>query len=138
MEWSAAYLLLGAAAGFFGGLFGIGGGTLLVPVLVFLFDAQQFPPEHALHMALGTSMATIVFTSLSSLRKHHQHGAVEWNVVRNITPGILFGTALGAIFAGVLSPRVLGAVFAFFVLAAALQILLDVRPKPVNCPAWPV
>lgn len=129
MEWLAAYLLLGAAVGFFGGLFGIGGGTLLVPVLVFLFDAQHFPAGHALHMALGTSMATIMFTALSSLRKHHQHGAVEWGVVRGITPGILFGTALGAVFANAVSPRVLGVIFAFFVLAAALQILLDVRPK---------
>jgi uncharacterized membrane protein YfcA len=130
MEWQAAYLLLGAAVGFFGGLFGIGGGTLLVPVLLFLFDAQHFPAEHAMHLALGTSMATIIFTALSSLLKHHQHGAVNWGVVRRITPGILIGTGLGAAFASAVSPRVLGLIFAFFVLAAAMQILLGARPKP--------
>ncbi len=130
MEWQAAYLMLGAAVGFFGGMFGIGGGTLLVPVLLFLFDAQRFPAAYAMHLALGTSMATILFTALSSLRKHHQHGAVNWTVVRRITPGILLGTGLGAAFASAVSPRALGAVFACFVLAAALQILLDVRPKP--------
>lgn len=128
MEWYAAYLLLGAAAGLFGGMFGIGGGTLLVPVLLFVFDAQHFPADHAMHLALGTSMANILFTALASMRKHHQHGAVNWSVVRGITPGILLGTALGAAFASAIAPRMLGLIFALFVLAAATQILLDVRP----------
>ena len=128
MEWYAAYLLLGAAVGLFGGMFGIGGGTLLVPVLLFLFDAQHFPAENAMHLALGTSMATILFTALASMRKHHQHGAVNWRVVRGITPGILIGTALGAAVASAISPRMLGVIFAFFVLVAAMQILFDVRP----------
>lgn len=128
MEWYGAYLLLGAAVGLFGGMFGIGGGTLLVPVLLFLFDAQHFPAEYALHLALGTSMANIVFTALASARKHHQHGAVNWRVVRGMTPGILLGTALGAAFASAISARFLGAIFAFFVLLAATQILLEVRP----------
>lgn len=128
MEWYAAYLLLGAAVGLFGGMFGIGGGTLLVPVLLFLFDAQHFPAEHAMHLALGTSMAIILFTALASMRKHHQHGAVNWRVVRGITPGILIGTAIGAVFASAVSPRMLGTIFALFVLAAAMQIVLDVRP----------
>jgi len=130
MAWFFSYVLLGAAAGLFGGMFGIGGGTLLVPVLLFLFNAQHFPPEHAMHLALGTAMATIVFTALASTRKHHQHGAVNWSVVRRITPGILAGTALGAAFASAFSPRVLGLIFALFVLIAAAQILLDVRPQP--------
>jgi uncharacterized membrane protein YfcA len=128
MEWYGAYLLLGAAAGLFGGMFGLGGGTLLVPVLLFLFDAQHFPAEYAMHLALGTSMATIIFTAMASMYKHHQHGAVKWRVVRGITPGILLGTALGAGFASAVSPRMLGMVFAFFVLVAATQILLDIRP----------
>ena len=86
-EWVLAYLSLGAIVGFFAGLFGIGGGLLLVPVLLLLFDKQHFPAEHNLHLALGTTMATILFTSLASMRKHHQHGAVNWQVVRTITPG---------------------------------------------------
>ncbi len=129
MEWHAAYLALGAVAGFLGGLFGIGGGTILVPVLLFLFDAQHFAPGHLLHLALGTSMATIIFTSLSSMRQHHRHGAVNWLVVRNITPGILLGTALGAVLATSIPQHWLGIFFALLVYFIAAQILLDVRPK---------
>jgi len=128
MEWGVAYLLLGAGIGFLGGLFGIGGGTLLVPLLLLLFDAQHFPPEHLLHLALGTSMATILFTALASLLKHNQHGAVNWRVVRTITPGILVGTALGTLLASRIPVYLLGLIFALFVYCAAAQILLDIRP----------
>ncbi len=127
MEW-AAYLLLGAIVGLLGGLFGIGGGTVLVPVLLLLFNAQHFPPDHVLHLALGTSIATIIFTALASLHKHHQHGAVNWQVVRTITPGILLGTALGTLLAARIAPHFLGLIFAMFVYFAATQILLDIRP----------
>ncbi len=130
MEWYLAYLLLGAVVGILAGMFGIGGGTILVPVLLFLFDAQHFPADHLLHLALGTSMATIIFTSLASLHKHHQHGAVDWRVVRSITPGILIGTGFGALFATSVSPRFMGIFFALFVYYAAAQILLDKRPHP--------
>src|SRR3972149_1764806 len=128
MEWYAAYLALGAFAGFLAGLFGVGGGLVLVPVLLLLFDAQHFPVEHVMHLALGTSMATIVFTSLSSMRKHHQHGAVNWRVVRNITPGILLGTLFGALLAASIPTRGLGIFFTLFVYFAAAQIVLDVGP----------
>ena len=128
MEWLAAYLLLGACAGFMAGLFGVGGGTVLVPVLLLLFDAQHFPAEHAMHMALGTSMAVILFTSLASMRKHHQHNAVNWRIVRNITPGILSGAVLGALLAATIPTRSLGLFFALFLCFAALQILIDKRP----------
>ena len=130
MEWALAYLLLGAIAGFLAGLFGVGGGLLLVPVLLFLFDAQHFSAHYALHMALGTAMSTILFTSLASARKHHQHGAVNWQTVRNITPGILLGTALGTLSAASISPLGLGIFFALFVYFAAAQMLLEARPKP--------
>ncbi|MGA7750322.1 MAG: sulfite exporter TauE/SafE family protein [Gallionella sp.] len=128
MEWYAAYLALGAIAGYLAGMFGIGGGIILMPVLMFLFDAQRFPAEHLLHLALGTSMAAILFTSLSSLLEHHRHGAVNWRVVRYITPGILLGTGIGAVFATSISPRFLGIFFALFVYFVAAQILLDMRP----------
>lgn len=130
MEWALAYLLLGAIAGFLAGLFGVGGGLVLVPVLLLLFDAQHFSADHAMHMALGTAMATILFTSLASARKHHQLGAVNWQVVRHITPGILLGAALGTLSAASISPHALGIFFTLFVYFAAAQILLDVRPKP--------
>ena len=129
MAWALAYLLLGATVGFLGGLFGIGGGTLLVPALLFLFEAQRFPATDLMHLALGTSMATILFSSTASMVKHHQHDAVNWRVVRSITPGILIGTSLGAVSAANFSPRFLGIFFSLFVYFAAAQILLDARPE---------
>lgn len=130
MDGLAAYLLLGAAVGFFGGLFGIGGGTLLVPALLFLFTARHFPAAYAMHLALGTSMATILFTALSSLYQHHRHGAVNWRVVGTITPGILAGTAVGVTLAAVISGRALGIIFATFVLIVSLRVMLDAKPRP--------
>lgn len=128
MEWYAAYLILGAIAGFLAGLFGVGGGLVLVPVLLLMFDAQHFTPAHTMHLALGTAMATILFTSIASMRKHHQHGAVNWQVVRRITPGILFGTAIGAFTASAIPVKGLGFFFALFVYFAAAQILFGKRP----------
>ena len=128
MEWFTAYLLLGAVAGFLGGMFGVGGGTVLVPVLLMLFEAQHFPAEHTMHLALGSSMAVILFTSIASARKHHQHGAVEWRVVLGISPGILLGTAIGSLIAASISPLFLTLFFTLFMYFAATQILLNVRP----------
>ncbi len=130
MEWYAAYLVLGAIAGFLAGLFGVGGGLVLVPVLLLMFDAQHFSSGYTMHVALGTAMATIVFTSLASMRKHHQHGAVNWQVVRSITPGILLGTAIGAATASAIPTKGLGVFFALFVYFAAAQILIGKRPHP--------
>jgi uncharacterized membrane protein YfcA len=101
---------------------------VLVPVLLLMFDAQGFSAEHIMHLALGTSMATIIFTSLASMRKHHQHGAVNWQVVRRITPGILVGTAIGTLTASAIPAKGLGIFFALFVYFAAAQILIDKRP----------
>ncbi|MDH4217065.1 MAG: sulfite exporter TauE/SafE family protein, partial [Gallionella sp.] len=128
MDWYLAYLFLGSITGFLAGLFGVGGGLVLVPVLLLLFDAQHFSAENVMHLALGTSMATILFTSLASMRKHHQHGAVIWRVVLGIAPGILIGAALGALFAASMPTRGLGIFFVLFVYFAAVQILLDMRP----------
>ena len=78
--WLAGYLAIGAGAGFLAGLLGIGGGAIMVPFLVWLFQAQQLPDEHVLHLAVGTGMATILFTSVSSMRAHAVRGAVRWDV----------------------------------------------------------
>jgi uncharacterized membrane protein YfcA len=129
MNWNISYLLLGAIVGLLGGMFGIGGGTILVPVLLFMYEAQLFPAAHAMHLALGTSMATILFTSLASTLKHHQHRAVDWRVVRDITPGILIGTGIGTVFATSVSPHYLGIFFALFMYFAAAQILFNMRPN---------
>ena len=130
MEWWAAYLAVGAMAGFLAGLLGVGGGLIIVPSLIFLFSSQHFPQTHLLHLALGTSLASIMFTSVSSLRAHHAHGAVNWKIVRRIAPGIVIGTLLGSGLAALLSSSVLALFFAVFVTFAATQILLDIKPKP--------
>ena len=128
--WWPAYIALGAFAGTAAGLLGIGGGLMMVPALTMMFGAQSaFPPSEILHLALGTSMATIVFTSLSSLRAHHQHGAVQWPIVLQITPGILFGTLLGTLLASRIPARPLAIFFAIFVCMVAVQMFLGLKPK---------
>jgi uncharacterized membrane protein YfcA len=128
--WLPAYLLLGAFAGFFAGLLGVGGGAVMVPILALMFAAQGFPDAHLMHLALGTSMATIIFTSVSSLRAHHQHGAVLWPVVKSIAPGIVVGTLAGAQVAALVPTRPLAIFFAVFMSYVAIQMILNVKPKP--------
>ena len=96
MEWLAGYLAIGALVGVCAGLLGIGGGAIMVPLLVSLFEAQGVEREHVLHLAVGSSMATILFTSLSSVRSHAARGALRWDIVRAITPGILAGGLAGS------------------------------------------
>ena len=76
MDWWPAYLAIGVAVGFFAGLMGLGGGAIMVPLLAFVFSATGFPAEHLMHFSLATALATIVFTSLSSVRAHHRFGEV--------------------------------------------------------------
>lgn len=129
MEWYVAYLLLGAFVGFFAGLFGIGGGLVMVPVLSWLFEAQQLGGAQNLHLALGTSMAAILYTAASSAHAHHSHGAVDLRIVRSMTPSLLFGTLLGASFASHITPLYLTIFFALFVYFSATQMLLELKPK---------
>jgi uncharacterized membrane protein YfcA len=129
MQWWLAYLAIGLAVGFFAGLLGIGGGAVMVPMLVFVFTAQGLPQEHIMHIALGTAMATIMFTSISSMRAHHAHGAVDWGIARAIAPGILAGSFFAALAAGLISRRPLALMFTALVFYAATQILFDLRPK---------
>jgi uncharacterized membrane protein YfcA len=131
-EWFVGYLALGAVAGFFAGLLGVGGGAIMVPVLALMFAAQGFPKEHLMHLALGTSMAAIVFTSISSLRAHHKHGAVNWAIVRTITPGILVGTFAGAQLASVIPTRPLAIFFTVFMTYVAFQMLANIKPRPAR------
>lgn len=124
------YLGLGVVAGLLAGLLGVGGGLIIVPMLVFVFTAQKLTPHYIQHLALGTSLATIMFTSIASLRAHHAHQAVNWQVFRRITPGILVGTLLGSWVAAQLSAQFLKSFFVIFVYYVAAQMLLDIRPKP--------
>ncbi|MDO8958197.1 MAG: sulfite exporter TauE/SafE family protein [Rhodocyclaceae bacterium] len=130
MTWLLGYLALGAVAGFFAGLLGVGGGAIMVPVLALMFAAQGMPAEHVMHLALGTSMAAIIFTSLSSLFAHHRHGAVIWPIVKVITPGVAIGTFAGAQLASLMATRPLAIFFALFMSYVAFQMLANIKPKP--------
>lgn len=130
MIWLLGYLALGAVAGFFAGLLGVGGGAIMVPVLALMFAAQGMPAEHVMHLALGTSMAAIIFTSLSSLLAHHRHGAVIWPIVKVITPGVVIGTFAGSQLASFMATRPLAIFFALFMSYVAFQMLANIKPKP--------
>lgn len=130
IEWLAAYLLLGAFVGFFAGLLGVGGGGIMVPMLTTLFAAQDFPREHLVHVALGTSMAAIVMTSIASLRAHHAHGAVRWDIVRGIAPGVLVGTFAGTFIASRVASAPLAIFFGCFMAYVAIQMIVNAKPKP--------
>ena len=124
------YLALGLASGFVAGLLGVGGGLVLVPILVWLFALQGFDPAHTMLLALATSLAVISFTAISSVRAHHAHGAVNWVMVRRITPGIIGGTLLGAWLADRLPGQFLHYFFVAFLFYAATQMLLNFKPAP--------
>ncbi|MCV6588784.1 MAG: sulfite exporter TauE/SafE family protein [Marinobacterium sp.] len=122
------YLVLGSVAGVVAGLFGIGGGLLIVPVLIFSFELQGMSAEVLTHSAVATSLATIVVTSISSMQAHHQRGAVRWELFRPLTVGIIAGAAVGAMIASLLSGAMLQLVFGLFVLAVAVQMALSLKP----------
>lgn len=128
--WAAILLMLGALVGFTAGLLGIGGGMLLVPFLTAIFTTLDFPHQHVVHMAIATSLTTILLTSVSSVRAHHRRGAVLWPVARWLAPGIVLGALLGAQLASALSTRGLALFFALFVGFSATQMLLDKKPQP--------
>ena len=130
--------LLGTATGFLAGLLGIGGGMLMVPFVTFILANKGYPAEYTVKMAVATSLATICFTSLSSVRAHHGRGAVLWPIVRVLAPGILVGSLVGAQLAVALPGKVLSIQFAIFVAFSATQMFLDRKPKPSRTMPGPV
>lgn len=123
------YLLLGSVAGVVAGLFGIGGGLLIVPVLIFSYGLQGLPDAVATHAAVATSLATIVITSISSVRAHHARGGVRWDLFKPLSVGIALGAMVGVYIADQLSGDHLQTLFGFFACAVALQMALDLKPK---------
>lgn len=130
MEWWLGYAAIGAAVGFFAGLLGIGGGAIIVPLLALLFEAQGMPKAQILHLAVGSGMASILFTSLSSMRAHALRGAVRWDLALALTPGILIGGLLGSNLTVWISTQMFAAAFTVIVFFAATNILIDRKPKP--------
>lgn len=123
-------LVLGSGIGFLAGLFGVGGGMLMVPFMTVFLTAQKVPIEHAVHMAIATSLASIMFTSISSVRAHHQRGSVLWPAVRSLAPGILAGSLFGAQIAAAMPTTLLTLLFVAFVGFSATQMLRNRKPKP--------
>jgi hypothetical protein len=122
------YLAIGAVAGVLAGLLGVGGGLVIVPTLVWVYRAHGFDEAIVAHLAVGTSLATIVATSVSSVRAHHRRGAVRWPLVARLAPGIVIGTWVGAAVADRLSTTWLQRVVGVFALTVAVQMLRRVRP----------
>jgi uncharacterized membrane protein YfcA len=116
-------LVMGCGGGFAAGLLGIGGGMVLVPFVTMIFTAWHFPPHIVVHMAIATALATIMFTSLSSVRAHHKHGAVLWPAVRQMAPGVLVGSWIGPWIGKQLDSHALALVFAAFVAMSATQMI---------------
>ncbi len=125
--------LLGLATGFLAGLLGIGGGMIMVPFISAILAARGVAPGLSVKMAIATSMATIIFTSISSVRAHHKKGAVRWDIVKGLAPGIVLGAMVASlgVFA-VLKGSALAFVFAIFVGFSATQMFLDKKPAPTR------
>lgn len=128
--WFSAYAAIGAVVGFLAGLLGIGGGMTLVPVLSAMFGAQSLSADHVVHLALATAMASVVFTSSSSVLAHHRLGSVDWTIVWRMAPGMVSGSLLSTLAAGWLPQRVLALGFALIVFGGATQMLLGRKPAP--------
>jgi len=123
-----AYCATGTIVGILAGLFGIGGSMIIIPMLVYVFTLQNIPNELTMHLALATSMATIIFSSISSFMAHHRRGAVNWLIVRRISFGIVVGTFAGSCFVSSLSTLSLKIFFIIFLYFVTIQMLLNKRP----------
>lgn len=128
MELWLAYLIIGAIAGLLAGLLGIGGGLVIVPALSTLFAMQGFSEANIMHMAIGTSLATIIFTGSSSVLSHYKHGNLDIDIAQKILPGVVLGSIIGPLLAHHLSSATLKLVFASFVLLIGLQMLIARTP----------
>jgi uncharacterized membrane protein YfcA len=122
------FALIGALAGYLAGFLGIGGGFVVVPALTFLFLRDSTTAAWAIHMAVATSLATMLVTSLSSIIAHHRKGAIRWSLVRSMTIGLMAGAVLGAIIVDYLQGETLVRVFGGFAILAGLQLILGREP----------
>ncbi len=126
------YLATGLFTGLLSGLLGVGGGLIMVPVLSFIFAGLGFPSVYIMHMALGTSLAVIIATSVASSRAHHSHKNVDWSIVKNIALGIMLGAFFGSLVAAKFNASLLKVLFAIYTFVVAFQILSDYAPNPAR------
>jgi uncharacterized membrane protein YfcA len=132
LELVLMYLTLGTIVGVMAGLLGIGGGAIMVPALVMLFQLQGLSLNDVMHLALGTSMASIIVTSFSSMRTHNANGYVNWAIVKSISVGVIVGAFLFSFIASRLSASALAIFFSVFMFYVAVKMLFNVNPKGVN------
>lgn len=131
------YMIIGAFAGILAGLLGVGGGLIIVPLITYSFQLQGIVSEYTHNIALATSLASIMFTSISSFMAHHKSGFVDWSIFTKITPGILIGTFLGTYVAVILPVTALKIFFIAFLYYSATQMILNVKPKGSReVPGW--
>lgn len=122
-------MLLGSVAGLIAGIFGLGGGVIIVPALIMTFSYLHFPVQVLTHLAVGTSLASIVFTSLSAIYVHHKKQAINWHLALKLSCGMFVGGLLGAYFADFMSGELLQRIFSLYALCVALQMWFSWRPK---------
>lgn len=127
--------VIGLAAGFLAGYLGIGGGLVVVPALAWLLGRDAATAQHAVHLAVGTSLSTMLVTSLSSILAHHRRGAIEWPTARQLLPGLLAGAAAGAFIADGLHSAALGGVFGIFAASVGLHMAAGRHPERQDRPA---
>src|SRR4051812_15865654 len=110
-------------------MLGIGGGSIIVPMLVALFEAQGLPRAHVMHLAVGTALASFLFSSGASVRAHALRGVIRWDIARRMTPGILAGGLIGSGLSGHVSTAAFAAIFTAVIYAAAASMLVELRPR---------
>ncbi|PIP94687.1 MAG: hypothetical protein COW00_09245 [Bdellovibrio sp. CG12_big_fil_rev_8_21_14_0_65_39_13] len=128
------YLLLGTVAGTIAGLFGIGGGLIIVPILHYSFVKLGFPKELIMHMALGTSLSTIFVTGMSSVYSHNKLGSIDWVVFKKLLGGVIIGTFIGGRLTGIISGKSLEILFIVYVCVVALKTWIDAHVHPQSKP----
>jgi uncharacterized membrane protein YfcA len=130
IEWLVLYILLGSLVGFMAGLLGVGGGGILVPLLVSIFTFQGMNPDKVVHMALGTALACMILSSISSTRAHAIRGAVVWKIAGGMAPGIMIGTLLTTYIAASINGVYIAAFFTAFMALVSIQLFANWKPKP--------
>jgi uncharacterized membrane protein YfcA len=127
----AMLMLCGSISGFLAGLLGIGGGMVLVPFMILVFNHLGFSQDVIVHMAIATGMATILFTTTSAIWAHHKHGSIDWKLVAALSPGMVFGGLVGGseLFEA-LKTSWLSLFFAIFLVYSSIQMMMNKKPKP--------
>ncbi|MBL4772199.1 MAG: sulfite exporter TauE/SafE family protein [Alcanivoracaceae bacterium] len=130
IQWILIFLLVGSVVGIMAGLLGIGGGGIMVPVLTTIFLYNGIPVEKVVQLALGTSMASIIMTSISSLRSHHARHGVIWKIVKKMSKGIIIGTFLATYIVAQANSFTLALFFSIFMAYVSIQMIINKKPKP--------